>query len=172
MEKTESSRVFEMLVTGPVSVEEIATFKENTTRETNDYWMFIPDDADHLLDSITKEFGFSAEKWLYDYGCYAIKSEDKIPWALVAFSEEYDIAEHVIDVRGDSGDFGYSFYSSRTVDASDISNHRVSFLNILKKSNLSTAAKKSRFFNYIWETLKEREESQRWMCIFTSQLDI
>lgn len=127
----------------------------------------LQSDAEDKWDEILEKYGRNSFEMVSNLQVSFRKSKAGIPWAIVAFPEEYRLAGHLVSIRVSSEDFSFSAYSLRS--GYSISEAApppvVSMVFIYRKAALEQAALESPLLQPAWDALRNMPETRNWLCI-------
>ncbi|MCG8037107.1 MAG: hypothetical protein JAZ19_08715 [Candidatus Thiodiazotropha taylori] len=156
--------LYEMRVTGPVSVDSIDTNNKLTETRNCGYWVLVPEEGIKKIDKILEDYERSAFGFISSYSD-SLKSESQVPWALVCLDREYDLVSEFKYARGNDRGLGYMWYSMSSSTWDDISKHRVSVIVVNNKNSLYKAPQKSKFLAFIRDILQGVGVDNRWFIV-------
>jgi hypothetical protein len=130
---------------------------------------YIGEDAEQALHSIVSPYGHLGGFFL-----------DKIqlglggrpaPWAFVALSREYDIANYIRAQRNKIdavNSFIFTIYDRRSMETST-SPPKVAFFIFPSKNSVAAAAEKIRFLQPAWTLLQDKAVHQKWLVLLDEE---
>lgn len=89
----------------------------------------------------------------------------KFPWAIILYDRIYDLAGHFREIKGDTLDMVYTWYTVEQANADDPLDRKYSVLFIMNKAILLKHGDKSPLFRDAWNLLKNASDDNHWLCI-------
>ena len=130
----------------------------------------IHPDHEETFNNFLKAFGKSSFGLLNTLS-RSFQKDGSVPWALIFFEREFQIAGHVLSVREIKSEISFSALSIVGPGKYSIEEQGVppvGFLMIENKSALEKAARESELFRMGWELLTDKSEGRKWICIAES----
>ena len=122
----------------------------------------IREDAEEALDAILEPYGGSSAFYLDN-----MQVRSPGPWAYVALSREYDIANFVIAQRdkiGGQNSFKFTIYDRRALGTADFLPKVACFL-FFSKHAVALAAERIQFLQPAWLLLRNMPPEKHWLVL-------
>ena len=126
--------------------------------EQNGLTLMFPEEADKELDQFLSKYDIDIE-----FTWYFTDLEVNV-WACVCFTEEQDIAGHLVQSRTDISQVSFKPYL-RTLDPDKDFVPKVGSMFISSKLALEDLSHRSELFLEIWKELKDYNYRTRWLVI-------
>ena len=119
----------------------------------------VQEEAEEVLNKFLPKYNIDIE-----LGYYFMDLKVKI-WACICFTEEHDIAGHVVQSRRSMSQVALKPYTreSQTPDKDFVP--KVGSMFISSKLALEDLSHRSELFSEIWSQLKDCEHNHRWLVI-------
>lgn len=126
----------------------------------------LQSDAEDKWDEILEKYGRNSWEVVGNLQTSFRHSKLGIPWAIIAFPEEYRLAGHLCSLRVGGDDFSFTAYSVRSgYSVSESGPPPVSMVFVSRKAVLERCAHESQLFQAAWQALEKMPETRNWFCI-------